>query len=56
MIILILTLAIQIGSHKQLVVEENPLCENKPDIHYPIDDKLFCLPSDLIFKGGFDEN
>lgn len=51
---LILLLAVQIGSHKQIIIEANPLCANVPYLDYPIGNEIICLPNELIFKGGFE--
>jgi len=52
-IILILTLAIELGSYKPLYVEQNPMCDDQKDII--LNDGLMCLPQDVIFRDGFDD-
>jgi len=51
---IILLLAIQIYSHTAQHIEAHELCRNTPMIDYQIDNQIVCLPTDLIFKNGFD--
>lgn len=52
MILLILTLAIELGSYKPLHIEANPMCADQKDII--LNDGLMCLPQDLIFISRFE--
>ena len=57
-ILITILLGIQFGSHKVTVVPQNDLCPDLPNLHYPLDDRLICVPSDLpsdvIYLNGFE--
>ncbi len=49
-----LILAIQIFSHEPMQVEASAECSNIANVVYKLETKIVCVPSDVIFRGGFE--
>jgi hypothetical protein len=54
MIILLLIMKLQLSSTHPTLVQADPRCENSPNALIMADYGLMCVPSDLVFKGGFE--
>ena len=52
-IILILTMQVQTGSHTQQVIKAHPGCSNRAELFYHVEAGLVCVPTDAIFLSGF---
>ena len=53
-IILILTMQVQTGSFKEQVIKAHPGCQNRADLFYYVEAGLLCVPTDVLFKQGFE--
>jgi hypothetical protein len=53
-IILFLIMKLQLASTHPTLVQADPRCENSPNAAIMADEGLMCVPSDLVFKGGFE--
>jgi len=51
---IILLVLIQIYSHTAQNIEADSRCRNTPDIDYQINNQIVCLPTDLIYRDGFE--
>ncbi len=50
----IILLLIQIYSHEPMQVEASAECSNIANVVFKLETKIVCVPSDVIFRGGFE--
>jgi len=56
-LLLVFLFTVELGTHDiPILVQQDSRCQNEPGHVYQLGNNLLCLESDLIFKGGFDND
>lgn len=50
----LLIMALQVFSHSPQTIEASAECSNIANVVFKIESRIVCVPSDVIFRGGFE--